>query len=302
MLELEAGDRVGEVDLALELQVVRGETLALVGPSGAGKTTTLRVAAGLHRPAHGRVTCDGERWLDTVARVDLPPERRRAGFLFQDYALFPNMDALGNVAYGLHGLGRDERRRRAGDALRRFGVGHLAGRRPATWSGGERQRVALARALAPRPRTLLLDEPLSALDRRTRAAAARELGGVLREADVPSLLVTHDFEEGAVLADRIAVVDSGRIVQEGAAADLVAAPASALVADLTGAVVLTGRARPGGDGLTQVALDGGGEVVSTAAGEGDVAVTVHPWEIGMERVGRDAGASQRNHSRRPSPR
>ncbi len=296
MLELEAHDRLGAVDLAVALRVAAGETLALVGPSGAGKTTTLRVAAGLHRPARGAVRCAGERWLDTGARIDVAPERRGSGYLFQDYALFPNMNGLQNVAYGLRGLPRGERRRRAGDLLGRFGVAHLADRRPATWSGGERQRVALARALAPKPRVLLLDEPLSALDTRTGAAAARELAGVLRDAAVPALLVTHDFEEAAVLADRVAVIDSGRVVQDGSAADLVAAPASAFVADLTGAVVLTGTARLASDGLTHVALDGGGTVVSSAPGEGDVAVAVHPWEIGLERAGRTGpDASLRNH-------
>ena len=133
-------------------------------------------------------------------------------------------------------------------------------------SGGERQRVALARALARRPEALLLDEPLSALDARTRASASRELGAVLRETGVPALLVTHDFTEAALLGDRVGVVDGGRVVQQGTAAELAASPASAFVADFTGAVVLTGTARTGSDGLTHVALDGGGTVASTRAG------------------------------------
>jgi molybdate transport system ATP-binding protein len=295
MLALEARDRVGDLDLAVDLDVGTGETLALAGPSGAGKTTVLRIAAGLRRPATGTVRCGEDVWLDTSAAIDMPVERRRAGYLFQSYALFPNLSGWENVAYGLRDLARGERRRRADELLERFDVAHLAERRPATWSGGERQRVALARALAPDPRLLLLDEPLAALDTRTRAHAARELAAILAGADVPALLVTHDFEEAAVLADRVAVIDAGRVVQVGSAAELVAAPASAFVADLTGAVVLAGRARPGADGLTEIALDGGGTVVSSAPGEGTVALAVHPWEIALERPAAvPGGASARN--------
>jgi molybdate transport system ATP-binding protein len=166
---------------------------------------------------------------------------------------------------------------------------------PATLSGGERQRVALARALAPRPAVLLLDEPLSALDTRTRGAAGRELAAVLREADVPALLVTHDFTEAALLGDRVAVMEHGRIAQEGTAAQLAAAPASAFVADLTGAVVLTGTARPGPGGLTVVELDGGGRVTAADAGEGRVAVSVYPWEIALEPAGTVPAGSAQNH-------
>jgi molybdate transport system ATP-binding protein len=162
---------------------------------------------------------------------------------------------------------------------------------PATLSGGERQRVALARALARRPDALLLDEPLSALDARTRAEAARTLAGLLREAEAPALLVTHDFAEAAELADRVAVLDRGRILQTGTPGELAARPASAFVADFTGAVVLTGVARRGEDGLTVVALDGGGEVTMTDPGEGPVAVRVFPWDIAL---GEPVGGSARN--------
>jgi molybdate transport system ATP-binding protein len=141
--------------------------------------------------------------------------------------------------------------------------------------------VALARALARGPKALLLDEPLSALDTRTRGRASRELAAALWTAGVPVLLVTHDFGEAALLGDRVAVLDEGRVVQEGTARELAAAPASAFVADLTGAVVLTGDASPGPDGLTLVRLDGGGEVASTDPGSGAVGVSVHPWEIAL---------------------
>ncbi len=165
---------------------------------------------------------------------------------------------------------------------------------PRELSGGERQRVALARALARRPRALLLDEPLSALDARTRAAASRELAGVLAEAEVPALLVTHDFAEAALLGDEVGVVDAGRVVQRGSASELAAAPASAFVADFTGAAVLTGTAAPAEAGLTTVALDGGGEVTTTDRGEGAVAVTVFPWEVELAPAGSHPEGSARN--------
>jgi molybdate transport system ATP-binding protein len=170
----------------------------------------------------------------------------------------------------------------------------LADARPDTLSGGERQRVALARALARSPRALLLDEPLAALDSRTRASAARELGTVLREVEVPALLVTHDFAEAAQLGDRVGVIDSGRVVQEGTPSELAAAPRSAFVADFTGAVVLSGTARAGAGGLTLVALDGGGEVTSTDEASGPVAVTVYPWEIAIEPGDAAAHGSAQN--------
>jgi molybdate transport system ATP-binding protein len=284
--------------LDLSLVVPAGSCYALAGPSGAGKTTALRIVAGLLRPERGRVTCGEEIWLDTGRGVERPPEERRCGYVFQDYALFPHLSAWRNVAYGLRGVPRAERRRRAEELLERFGLGGRAAARPRALSGGERQRVALARALARRPRALLLDEPLAALDARTRASAARELADVLRSATGPALLVTHDFGEASLLADRVGVVDGGRIVQEGAPAELAARPATAFVADFTGAVVLTGLARGGEDGMTLVALDGGGTVSSLEPGEGAVAVSVHPWEIAVERVAPgDAAATGRGSAR-----
>jgi molybdate transport system ATP-binding protein len=293
MLALETRDRIGALDLDLSLQVAGG-CLALTGPSGAGKTTALRIAAGVRRPQRGRVICGEEVWLDTEQGVSLAPERRRCGVVFQDYALFPHLDARGNVAYPLRRLARAERGRRADELLDRFGLLARAGARPRELSGGERQRVALARALAVEPRALLLDEPLTALDAHTRARARRELASTLREADVPALLVSHDFAEAALLADEVAVIDRGRIVQRGSPAELATAPASGFVADLTGATVLTGVARSAAGGLTLVALDGGGELASTDAATGPVAASVHPWEIALEPAGEAAHGSARN--------
>jgi molybdate transport system ATP-binding protein len=294
MLSVQASTERGALSLDVELAAERGECLALAGPSGAGKTSILRVAAGLLHPARGRVEANGAVWLDTEGGVDLPAERRRCGYVFQDYALFPHLSAWQNVAYPLRGLSRAERRTRAHELLERFGLADRAEARPRTLSGGERQRVAVARALARRPEVLLLDEPLSALDARTRASAARELGMLLRESEAPALLVTHDFAEAALLGDRVGIVDQGRVVQEGTPSELAASPRSAFVADFTGAVVLTGTAGPGPDGLTEVQLDGGGTVTSPDAGAGRVSVSVYPWEIAVELPGDEPHGSTRN--------
>ncbi|MEA2466300.1 MAG: molybdate transport system ATP-binding protein [Thermoleophilaceae bacterium] len=291
VLRAELSAAVGAVALDVSLTVQPGETLALAGPSGAGKTSVLRAIAGLLGPARGRVSCGDVTWLDTAARIDVPPERRGCGYLFQEYALFPHLSAWRNVGYGLP---REGRRERALELLERFGLRDRADAPPHELSGGERQRVALARALARQPSALLLDEPLSALDTRTRGRASRELAGLLRDAAVPALLVTHDFGEAALLGDRVAVIDAGRIVQEGLARELTAAPASAFVADLTGAVVLTGVASAGTDGLTMVRVDGGGEVASTDPGSGRVAVSVHPWEIALAAADDSRGGSAQN--------
>jgi molybdate transport system ATP-binding protein len=295
VLRVEAQTRLGALELDVALEVAAGQCLALAGPSGAGKTSVLRTVAGLVRPRRGRVEANGEVWLDTERGIDVAPEHRRCGYVFQEYALFPHLSAWQNVAYPLRGLSRAEKRERALELLARFGLQELAEARPRTLSGGERQRVAVARALARRPGVILLDEPLSALDARTRAGAARELTAVLREVEVPSLLVTHDFTEAAQLGDRVGVIDSGRVVQEGTPSELAATPRSAFVADFTGAVVLTGVAGGGPDGLTRVALDGGGEAISTDRAVGPVAVSVYPWEIEIEPPGEAHAGSAQNH-------
>jgi molybdate transport system ATP-binding protein len=295
MLRIAAETTLGDLRLDVAAEVGAGECLALAGPSGAGKSSVLRVIAGLLRPQRGRVTCGERVWLDTERGVDLPPDERRCGYVFQDYALFPHLSAWQNVAYGLRGVPRRERRDHAVALLERFGLADRADARPRTLSGGERQRVAVARALAVQPEALLLDEPLSALDARTRAAAGRELAAVLHAAGVPALLVTHDFQEAALLGDRVGVMDGGRIVQLGTAGDLAAAPASPFVADFTGAVVLTGVASRAADGLTLVTLDGGGEVSSPEPAAGPVAVTVYPWDIALAPLGTIDPGSARNH-------
>ncbi len=201
------------LDLAFSLRA--GEVTALFGASGSGKTTVLRTIAGLWRPAGARVTCDGTTWYDSARRIHLPPHRRRVGLVFQDYALFPHMTALANVMAGLTHLPKAEREARARALLALVGLQGLEQRRPAELSGGQKQRVAVARALARDPAVLLLDEPFSALDRAVRVALYGEIEAIRTRLACPIVLVTHDFEEVARLADRVLVLERGRIIAEG---------------------------------------------------------------------------------------
>jgi molybdate transport system ATP-binding protein len=293
-LEIRAATQLRDFELDVDLGVDPGRCLAVVGPSGAGKSTILRTIAGLRRPDRGRVALGDTAWLDREARIDLAPEQRSCGYLFQDYALFPHLSPAQNVAFALGDVPRRQRRKRARDLLERFGVGRLADARVGHLSGGERQRVALARALAREPKVLLLDEPLAALDPRTAAAASRELAATIAAASTPTVLVTHDFADAALLADEVAVIDRGRIVQRGTPAELSSRPSSAFVADFTGAAVLLGTASPGPDGTTHVVLDGGGELTSTDPATGAVAVAVFPWEVALEAAGTDSHGSAMN--------
>jgi molybdate transport system ATP-binding protein len=270
-----------DVEVALE---VGRETFALVGPSGAGKTTVLRALAGLARPSRGRVEVDGETWFaDGFSRR---PEDRSVGYVFQEYALFPHLSVERNVSFG--GAARP-------DLMERFGIAGLARAKTAELSGGEKQRVALARALARNPKVLLLDEPLAAPDAHTRGRVRGELGGHLRSAALPTIVVTHDFADAASLADRIGVLVDGKIVQTGTAAELIARPASAFVAEFAGSNLLSGTARPVDGGLTEVTLEDGARIVSTDAGNGPVALVIQPWEISLARAAGDDSAQ--NHLR-----
>jgi molybdate transport system ATP-binding protein len=275
--------RAFELELALAVE----RTVALVGPSGAGKTSVLRVIAGLVEPQRGRVALDGEAWLDTESRVSLPPEQRRVGLVFQDYALFPHLSVRANVAFGAAGRPVD-------DLLERFRLSHLAAASPRELSGGERQRVALARALAREPAVLLLDEPLAALDAHTKSEVRHEVAEVLRELTLPTLLVTHDYEDAAALADEVGVIVDGRLRQLGSPAELVARPQDAFVASFTGANLLRGRARRSERSLTAVLLESGAELYSTDEADGEVGVVVYPWEISVARTHADEADSALN--------
>ena len=215
----------------IDLEIAAGETLVLLGPSGCGKTTTLRIIAGLETPdAGGRV-----RFGDADV-TDVPIERRHVGMVFQSYALFPNMTVAGNIAYGLRvrRMAPAERDARVQEMLAMMRIESLAERRIDQLSGGQRQRVALARAIAPRPRVLLLDEPLTALDARLREALRVEIDGLLRSLRITTVYVTHDQAEAMALGDRIAVMAQGRIAQLGTPQQVYDAPADAFVADFVG--------------------------------------------------------------------
>jgi molybdate transport system ATP-binding protein len=259
--------RTFELELSLEVD----STVALVGPSGAGKTTVLRAVAGLVDPRAGCITVDGQVWLDTATRRNLPPERRDVGLVFQEYALFPHMTVRQNIEYA--------RKRTADDLLDRFEIAPLASAKPAQLSGGERQRVALARALAREPSVLLLDEPLAALDAHTKTSVRAELHDLLAALEIPVLLVTHDFEDAAALANLVSVVVDGKIRQTGTPGDLVAAPADDFVASFTGANLLDGEAEPTRNGSTRIRLPDGTVITTADQAHGHVTLAVYPWDI-----------------------
>ncbi|MET8989965.1 ABC transporter ATP-binding protein [Nonomuraea wenchangensis] len=215
----------------VSLQIEQGEFFALLGPSGCGKTTLLRIIAGFETPDSGRVTLDGEDLLSKA------PNRRPISLMFQSYALFPHMTVAKNVAYGLERerLPRQEIKQRVGEVLETVGLSAHAGRKPAQLSGGQRQRVALARSIVKRPRLLLLDEPLSALDKKVRADMQLELKRLQHEVGITFVVVTHDQEEAMSLADRIAVFDTGQVRQVDAPVALYERPRTPFVADFVGA-------------------------------------------------------------------
>ncbi len=240
--------RLGTLELTVDLEVAPGELLALLGPNGAGKSTVLRCLAGLEPIDSGRIDVDGVTFDDPVAGVFIDPEHRPIGFVFQDYLLFANMTVLENVAFGLRArkVPKQQARATARTWVERVGLGDYADERPAALSGGQAQRAALARALATDPRVLLLDEPLAALDAGTRTSVRRDLRRHLETFDGMRILVTHDPVDAYALADRVAILDAGRIVQVGTLSEVAAHPRSRYVADLVGVNLVTGNV---GDGV-----------------------------------------------------
>ncbi|MGY1803342.1 ABC transporter ATP-binding protein [Blastococcus sp. SYSU D00922] len=261
-----------------------GEVLALLGPNGAGKSTLVRVLAGLLRPDDGRVVVDGVVWDDGATH--LPAHHRSLGMVFQDALLFPHLSVADNVSFGLRtrGVGRQARRSAAEDWLARVGLDGLGDARPAELSGGQAQRAALARALAVDPAVLLLDEPLSALDARTRLVVRAELRRHLAEFAGSTVLVTHDPVDAMALADRVVVVEEGRIVQSGTPEDVSRRPRTDYVARLVGLSLLAGTA----EGRV-VRLDGGGAVAVAEEASGPVFAAVRPESVALY-LARPAGS------------
>jgi molybdate transport system ATP-binding protein len=279
-MSLEAAVRVKRDDFVLDvtLSAAAGETVAVLGPNGAGKTTLLRALAGLE-DMEGRVSLDGEVLEDTSRGVHVPAERRHAGLVFQDHVLFPHLSVVDNVAFGLRAQGRPRAAAVALKWLDDAGLGDRAEAMPRALSGGQAQRVALLRALATKPKLLLLDEPLSALDVSIRAEVRRELTRQLASFSGVRLLVTHDPLEAMALADRLVVLERGSMVQSGTPDEVTAKPRSRFVADLAGVNLLRGQAH--GD---HVRLVGGALVAAADAGEGDVFAVIHPRAVALYRT------------------
>ena len=274
----------GSFRLDVALTAAPGDVVALLGPNGAGKTTALRALAGLTPLTDGRLRLDGAA-LERTA-----PESRPVGVVFQDYLLFPHLTALDNVAFGprCHGATKAEARARAAEWLERMGLADHAGAKPRRLSGGQAQRIALARALATNPRLLLLDEPLAALDARTRLEVRTQLRRHLAEFEAVAVLVTHDPLDAMVLADRLVVIEDGHIVQEGTPADIARHPRTDYIAHLVGLNLYKGRA----EGHT-VQVDDGPAITTTEDLTGPVFVAFPPSAVTLYRD-RPTGSSARN--------
>ena len=267
-----------------------GEVLALLGPNGAGKTTALRALAGLTPLSAGRLTLDGRTLEQPETRLRIAPEDRPVGVVFQDYLLFPHLSALDNVAFGLRtrGARRAAARAEAAGWLDRVGLADHATARPRALSGGQQQRVALARALAPRPRLLLLDEPMAALDARTRLDVRSQLRRHLAAFDAVAVLVTHDPLDAMVLADRLTVIEDGRVVQHGPPAEIARHPRSDYIARLVGLNLFRGTAEG-----HEVAVEGEGAgvgITTTESASGAVFVAFPPSAVTIHRSRPDTSA------------
>jgi molybdate transport system ATP-binding protein len=280
-LSVDAHVHLGHFDLRVALGADDGETVAVLGPNGAGKSTLLRAVAGLVAIDEGVIRIDGTTVDEPASGTFAVPERRGVGVVFQDYLLFPHLSVLENVAFGLRsrGVARADARRRANEWLDRVGLTDRGSAKPSALSGGQQQRVALARALVTEPRVVLLDEPLAALDVGTRRELRRSLRSLLSAFGGARLLVTHELLDAVALADRVVVLEEGRVAQTGSVREVTGQPRSRYIADLVGVNLLRGV----GAG-TEVRLDGGGTVVTADPVAGDVYVAIQPSSVSLHRV------------------
>jgi molybdate transport system ATP-binding protein len=269
---------LGSFDLDVELTAAAGEVVAVLGPNGAGKTTVFRALAGLLPLDDGRIVLDGVVLDDARAGTFVPPEHRPVAVVFQDYLLFPNLTALENVAFGLRarGVGRGAARATANEWLARVGLADRSSHRPRALSGGQAQRVALARALATEPRLLLLDEPLAALDAGTRANVRRDLRRHLETFDGVRLLVTHDPVDAYALADRLVILEAGRVAQSGTISEVTTRPRSHYIADLIGVNLFSGEGHDGA--ITTIT---GGRLVPADAVHGPTFAMIEPHTVAL---------------------
>ena len=294
LLEMAIRHQVGEFALEAELTAPRGP-LVIMGPSGAGKTLTLRAIAGIVRPASGRIALKGRVLFDRESDVWAPPQARRAGYVPQEYALFPHLTVEGNISFGLRGAARDEKRRRVEELLTLTGLGPQRGARIGQLSGGQRQRVALARAMAVRPEVLLLDEPFAALDVPTRQTLMDDLQRLLTETRTEAIIVTHDRSEALRLAEYVAVMIGGRVRQTGTPAEVFGSPADEEVAAFVGVeTIVPGLVRELDAGVP--VIDVAGHVIEggrgVAAGE-SVLVCLRPEDVTISLATQQSSA--RNH-------
>jgi molybdate transport system ATP-binding protein len=290
MLRIDARCRLGTLDLDVALNAEPGELVALLGPNGAGKSTILRCLAGLTAIDAGRIAIDATVVDEPSSATFVEPEDRPVSMVFQDYLLFDHLSVLENVAYGLRARGTDKAsaRRSAGEWLERFGLAEYAQQRPRVLSGGQAQRVALARALATRPRLLLLDEPLAALDAGTRAEVRRDLRRHLATFEGMRILVTHDPVDAYALADRVVILTEGRVAQTGTIAEVTRHPRSRYVADLIGVNLVEGQIV---DGVLTTASTA--HVVIAGAPDGHSFAVIRPQAISLH-LDPESGGSPRN--------
>jgi molybdate transport system ATP-binding protein len=269
--------------------------LILFGPSGSGKTTILRCLAGLERPDRGRIRFISRTWFDAEQKIDVPPQERAVGYMPQEYALFPTYSVAGNIGFGLGDLKVGEKRRRIAEVSSLVRLQGLEQLTPRQLSGGQQQRVALARAIAPRPRLLLLDEPLSALDAPTRMQLRGELRHLLKQLAIPSVVVTHDWAEALALGDRMAVISEGQVLQEGAPQEVFNRPMNAEVVRIVGIeTALAGRVIESCEGLATVEVRGVTlHALAAEAAGADVFVCIRGEDIVLEK-GETGTTSARN--------
>ncbi|HEU5141208.1 MAG TPA: ABC transporter ATP-binding protein [Bacillales bacterium] len=267
-----------KMDFSLE-----NETLVIVGHSGCGKSTTLKLIAGLMAPEDGRIAVGERTFFDHNEQINVSPEERQTGFVFQNYALFPHLSVFENVSYGLDGqkMPKPEKAAKVERMLEALNISHLIESMPSDLSGGEQQRVALARSLVLDPEVLLLDEPLSALDVTTRGRVRRELKKTLSALNIPKIIVTHDYEDAISLGDRILVMDRGRVIQEGTAKELLNSPRSPFVADFSGTNFFPGEALEG----NRLKVGEKGEILQsvTKAEHDRLSVMIYPWDIELAK-------------------
>ncbi len=284
MLNITLDTQLNTFRLSLNLSAEQGQTTVLLGESGAGKSTVLRIVAGLLKPKKGHISLGDTVYFDSEQGIDVPPQERPFGYVFQDYALFPHLTVFENVAFGLRAqrLPRSLIRQRVGEALEQVRLPGLDQRRPTQLSGGQQQRVAIARALALQPHLLLLDEPLSALDVQTRREVRQELRHILAEVDITTVMVTHTYLEALLFGQHILVLEGGHVLQQGGQRDLLEHPRSSYIAELIGLNFFRGRiVRYESSSICAMQVHNGSQTI-------EILATLHEQDISRPKSGEEA--------------